>query len=124
PPRRPSDLRRRLMQNFLLPAICLLVLIASALPLLPAAVAPPVSLAEAGDGGMAVPSRPLVIAHRGASGYLPELTLEAFTLAHAQGADMVETDVLLTRDGQLVNLHDLTLNRTTNVEEVFPDRAG
>lgn len=67
---------------------------------------------------------PLVVAHRGASGYLPELTLAAFTLAHAQGADLIETDVLLTRDGHLVNLHDLTLDRVTNVEEVYPDRAG
>lgn len=65
----------------------------------------------------------LVIAHRGASGYLPEHTLPAYELAIRQGADIVEPDVVLTRDGVPICLHDITLERTTNVAEVFPDRA-
>ncbi|MDA2930008.1 glycerophosphodiester phosphodiesterase [Acidobacteria bacterium AH-259-O06] len=63
-----------------------------------------------------------VVAHRGASAYAPEHTLEAYRLAIEQGADYVEEDLQITKDGVLVCLHDLTLERTTNVEEVFPHR--
>ena len=66
---------------------------------------------------------PIVIAHRGASGYAPELSLPAFTLAHAMNPEMIETDVSLTKDGVLINLHDLTLDRTTDVAERFPGRS-
>lgn len=66
--------------------------------------------------------RKSLIAHRGASGYAPEHTLEAYRLAIAQGADFIEQDLQITKDGVLVCLHDLTLERTTNVKEVFPDR--
>jgi glycerophosphoryl diester phosphodiesterase len=62
------------------------------------------------------------IAHRGASAYAPEHTTAAYTLAMEQGADFVEQDLAVTRDGVLVCIHDVTLERTTNVEEVFPDR--
>ena len=55
-----------------------------------------------------------VWAHRGASGYLPENTLEAFQLAAAQGADGIELDVQKTKDGHLVIMHDETVDRTTN----------
>lgn len=65
----------------------------------------------------------LVIAHRGASAYLPEHSLAAYTLAYAQGADYIEPDVVLTRDGVLICAHDLTLQRTTNVADTFPGRA-
>lgn len=65
----------------------------------------------------------LVIAHRGASGYLPEHTLEAYSLAFALGADYIEPDLVMTRDGVLIALHDIHLERTTDVEEVFPARA-
>jgi glycerophosphoryl diester phosphodiesterase len=64
----------------------------------------------------------IVIAHRGASGYLPEHTLEAYVMAYALGADYIEPDLVLTNDGVFVCLHDIHLERTTNVEEVFPDR--
>jgi glycerophosphoryl diester phosphodiesterase len=64
----------------------------------------------------------ILIAHRGASAYAPEHTLEAYRLAIEQGADFVEQDLQITKDNVLVCLHDLTLERTTNVEEVFPDR--
>ncbi len=65
----------------------------------------------------------IVIAHRGASGYLPEHTLEAKSMAYAMGADYIEQDVVMTADDELIVLHDITLDRTTNVDEVFPDRA-
>lgn len=56
----------------------------------------------------------LNIAHRGASGYAPENTRAAFELAIAMGADMIETDVQLTSDGELVLIHDTTVTRTSN----------
>ena len=59
--------------------------------------------------------RPRVIAHRGSSGTAPENTMAAFREAAASGADMIELDVRLTRDGQCVVLHDRTLRRTTGV---------
>jgi len=62
------------------------------------------------------------IAHRGASAYAPENTLPAYRLAMEQGADYVEQDLQITKDGILVCLHDLTLERTTDVQRVFPDR--
>jgi glycerophosphoryl diester phosphodiesterase len=71
----------------------------------------------------AQPPRKLNVAHRGASAYAPEHTLAAYRLALAQGADYVEQDLAVTRDGVLICLHDPTLERTTNVEELFPDRA-
>lgn len=55
-----------------------------------------------------------IIAHRGASGYAPESTLEAFTQAHEQGADYLEMDAQLTADGKLVVFHDDTLERTSD----------
>jgi len=64
-----------------------------------------------------------LIAHRGASSYAPEHSAAAYTLAITQGADYVEQDLQVTKDGQLVCLHDLTLERTTNVKDVFPGRA-
>jgi glycerophosphoryl diester phosphodiesterase len=68
-------------------------------------------------------ARKELVAHRGASGYAPEHTVAAYTLAMAQGADYVEQDLQVTKDGQLVCLHDLTLDRTTNVKDVFPGRS-
>ncbi len=66
---------------------------------------------------------PVNIAHRGASAYAPEHTLAAYQLALDMGADFVEQDLQLTEDGVLVCLHDTTLERTTNVEELFPART-
>jgi glycerophosphoryl diester phosphodiesterase len=63
-----------------------------------------------------------MIAHRGASAYAPENTLAAYRLAVEQGADFVEQDLAVTRDGVLVCLHDDSLERTTNVRDVFPNR--
>ncbi len=65
---------------------------------------------------------PIVIAHRGASGYLPEHTLGAYELGMQMGADYIEPDLQLTADGHLVAMHDTTLKRTTNVADLFPGR--
>ena len=68
---------------------------------------------------------PLVLGHRGACGYRPENTLEAFELAIAQGADGVECDLVPTKDGELILRHENWLNGTTNIESHldFADRA-
>ncbi|MEW6125647.1 MAG: glycerophosphodiester phosphodiesterase family protein [Acidobacteriota bacterium] len=66
--------------------------------------------------------QPLLVAHRGASGYAPEHTLAAYDLAIRQGADFVEQDLQITKDGVLICMHDPEMSRTTNVKEVFPDR--
>ena len=65
-----------------------------------------------------------LIAHRGASGYAPEHTLAAYRLALEQRADFVEPDLGVSKDGVLVCLHDDTLERTTNIATVFPDRPS
>jgi len=64
------------------------------------------------------------IAHRGASGSAPEHTAAAYRLAIEQGVNFVEQDLGVTRDNQLICIHDDTLERTTNVAEVFPSRAS
>jgi glycerophosphoryl diester phosphodiesterase len=69
------------------------------------------------------PRQPLIIAHRGASGYLPEHTLAAKALAHAMGADYLEQDVVLTADAVPIVLHDVFLEHTSDVAEHFPERA-
>lgn len=66
---------------------------------------------------------PVVFAHRGASAYAPENTLAAVDAADDLGIDWVENDVHLTKDGVLVVVHDTTLGRTTDAEQVFPGRA-
>lgn len=68
-------------------------------------------------------TRPTLIAHRGASADAPEHTLAAYKLALKHGADFVEPDLQLTKDGVLVCLHDTALERTTDVRRVFPDRG-
>ncbi len=70
------------------------------------------------------PTRPLIaVAHRGAAGTAPENTLAAIDEGHRLGAETVEIDVQLTSDEEIVLMHDTTLERTTDVTEVFPDRA-
>ncbi|MEV0524535.1 glycerophosphodiester phosphodiesterase family protein [Streptomyces sp. NPDC050439] len=66
---------------------------------------------------------PLVVAHRGASAYAPENTFAAIDKAADMGFRWVENDVQRTKDGELVIMHDDNLKRTTNVEELYPDRA-
>ena len=67
--------------------------------------------------------RPLIIAHRGASGYLPEHTLESKALAFGMGADYLEQDVVCTADGHPIVFHDPWLEATTDVAERFKGRA-
>lgn len=66
--------------------------------------------------------QPLIIAHRGASGYAPEHSMAAVAIAHAQNADFIEQDVVLTRDHVPVVLHDLVLDRISNVRDIFPEK--
>ena len=75
-------------------------------------------------GAGALAADPLVIAHRGASGYLPEHTLAGYELAVRMGADYIEPDLQLTSDGVLVAMHDDTLQRTTNVADLYAPRNG
>ena len=63
-----------------------------------------------------------IIAHRGASGHLPEHTIASKALAYGMGADFIEQDVVMTKDDHLLVHHDLTLDATTNVATVYPDR--
>lgn len=67
-------------------------------------------------------NKPLVIGHRGASGYKPEHTLVAYQLAIEQGADYIEPDLVSTKDGVLVARHENEISGTTDVATKFPDR--
>lgn len=84
----------------------------------PAFAAPPAQAALPQLGGP-----PIVIGHRGASGHLPEHTLEAYALAIELGADFVEPDLVATKDGVLIARHEPNLIATTNVKDV-PKFAG
>ncbi|MDX3529528.1 glycerophosphodiester phosphodiesterase family protein [Streptomyces sp. ID05-39B] len=75
------------------------------------------------DARAGIVGRPSVIAHRGASAHAPENTLAAVDAAADLGVRWVENDVQRTKDGTLVVVHDDSLSRTTDVEEVFPERA-
>ena len=70
----------------------------------------------------AASSGPLVIAHRGASGYRPEHTLESYRLAVEMGADFIEPDLVSTKDGVLIARHENEIGSTTDVANRFPDR--
>ncbi|WP_017606225.1 glycerophosphodiester phosphodiesterase [Nocardiopsis alkaliphila] len=77
-----------------------------------------------GSSDLPEQGRPLVaVSHRGAAGTAPENTLAAIDEGHRLGAESVEIDVRPTSDEELVLMHDATLERTTDVAEVFPDRA-
>ncbi|MCC6241653.1 MAG: glycerophosphodiester phosphodiesterase [Gemmatimonadaceae bacterium] len=69
-----------------------------------------------------VEPRPIVIAHRGASGHRPEHTLAAYALAVEMGADYIEPDLVSTKDGVLVARHENEIGTTTDVAQRFPDR--
>lgn len=59
--------------------------------------------------------QPVIFAHRGASAYAPENTLAAFRLAAEQGVEAIELDAKLTADGEVVVIHDMTVDRTQTV---------
>jgi glycerophosphoryl diester phosphodiesterase len=67
-------------------------------------------------------AKPVVVAHRGAPAYLPEHTLESTTLAHSLKPDYIEQDIVLSKDGVPVVLHDIHLETVTDVEQKFPTR--
>lgn len=67
-------------------------------------------------------TKPIIIAHRGACAYLPEHSRGAKALGYAMGTDYLEQDVIATRDGELVVLHDIYLDAVSDVRERFPGR--
>ncbi|MEV0776116.1 glycerophosphodiester phosphodiesterase [Streptomyces sp. NPDC050433] len=103
--------------------VALLGAVALVLPGTTSAAAPRATAPETSPASARDDADPLVIAHRGASAYAPENTLAAVDKAEELGIDWVENDVQRTKDGELVVLHDTDLKRTTDVEQVFPDRA-
>ncbi|HEX5782025.1 MAG TPA: glycerophosphodiester phosphodiesterase family protein, partial [Solirubrobacteraceae bacterium] len=82
---------------------CLLMLVALL------AVVPPAAATD--DDG------PLVIGHRGAPGYLPDHTLEGYRLAIQMGADYIEPDLVVTKDGHLIARHEPNITLTTDVKD-------
>jgi glycerophosphoryl diester phosphodiesterase len=80
--------------------------------------------AFAGAGAQQARPGKVAIAHRGASGYAPEHTPPAYQLAMEQKVDFVEQDLGVTKDNELICIHDDTLQRTTNIAEVFPTRPS
>lgn len=78
-----------------------------------------------GPAGAQQAARPLVIAHRGASGHRPEHTLMAYKLAIEQGADVIEPDLVVTKDGTLVCRHETEIEGTTDVASIprFANRS-
>ena len=108
------------MQRRLRAGVLVLAVLCAALP---AAAATTGSTRGRAAGAETRPA-PLVIAHRGASGYRPEHTLAAYELAIDQGADYIEPDLVSTADGVLVARHENEISETTNVEEhaEFEDR--
>ena len=77
---------------------------------------------DTGAGGD-LDGHPFVVAHRGASAERPEHTLAAYELALAEGADGVECDVRLSRDGHLVCVHDRRVDRTSNGTGLVSDMS-
>ncbi|HSA50436.1 MAG TPA: glycerophosphodiester phosphodiesterase family protein, partial [Yinghuangia sp.] len=83
--------------------------------MLAALVAVPASAAQDSSDRGRPEAEPIVIAHRGASGYRPEHTLEAYRLAIRMGADYIEPDLVSTKDGVLVARHENEISGTTDV---------
>jgi glycerophosphoryl diester phosphodiesterase len=81
-------------------------------------------LASTAATSLAEVSRPLIIAHRGASGYRPEHTLDSYRVAVEMGADFIEPDLVSTRDGVLIARHENEIGATTDVAARFPDRKA
>ncbi|KOO47657.1 glycerophosphodiester phosphodiesterase [Priestia koreensis] len=74
-------------------------------------------------GDLLSPKRIVTIAHRGASGYAPEHTMSSYQLAYKMKADYIELDLQMTKDGQLIAMHDETLDRTTNGSGAVKDHT-
>ncbi|MEH7436822.1 glycerophosphodiester phosphodiesterase family protein [Neobacillus drentensis] len=111
-------------KNLIAGIACLSLSVTSGAPL--AVLAQPIQISATDNGQTTLhplSSDVAVIAHRGASAYGPEHTLAAYKQAMTMKADYVEFDIQMTKDGQLVAMHDETLARTTNAKELYPDRA-
>lgn len=80
------------------------------------------SLVLAGSVSVFTAPTPIVIAHRGASGHRPEHTITAYQLAIDMGADVIEPDVVITKDGALIARHENEIGSTTDVASKFPER--
>jgi len=108
-------LQKRSFLWFLMALLCAAALLMAA---------PGSARADSGARGADPGKRPLVIGHRGASGYLPEHTLESYALAIELGADFIEPDLVATKDGVLVARHEPNITATTNVSTLpqFADR--
>ncbi|KFX71866.1 glycerophosphodiester phosphodiesterase [Pseudomonas taeanensis MS-3] len=104
------------LARFLFAPLLLIVTLLSVLALTSRPTAPPLVLSTLGD-------QPLVIAHRGGRGLWPENSLFAFERASALGVDMLEMDLQLSSDGELVVIHDTSLERTTNGEGPVATRS-
>ncbi|ERJ20359.1 glycerophosphoryl diester phosphodiesterase protein [Salinisphaera shabanensis E1L3A] len=100
-----------------------LIGLAIMLATLPVVAAPGAEARHNEAGSLMTDNHKIVIAHRGASGYLPEHTLPAYAMAYALGADYIEPDVVMTADKRLICLHDIHLESTTDVKRQFPQRA-
>ena len=73
-------------------------------------------------GLIAVAQGKIVIGHRGAAGYVPEETIAGYAFGYALGADYLEPDLVMTKDAQFICMHDIYLEPTTDIEQVFPTR--
>lgn len=73
--------------------------------------------------GFLLANEKLIIAHRGASGYLPEHSLESKVLAHAMNVPYIEQDLVMSKDDELVVIHDIYLDNVSDVAQKFPNRA-
>ncbi|HWJ08967.1 MAG TPA: glycerophosphodiester phosphodiesterase [Nocardioides sp.] len=106
------------------PRLLTRILAASVLVALGVTAVPAADAAPGGHGPATDESAPLVFAHRGASGYRPEHTLEAYRLAIRMGADYIEPDLVSTKDGVLVARHENEISGTTDVADhpEFADR--
>lgn len=114
---RPTQFR--ILNGWVIPAVRTITMLLASLYLLSTCVHWCI-LSTHGYHGNDHPRRPLIIAHRGASGVFPEHSAAAYEQAIADGADYIECDVVVTRDLHLVCLHDLILDLVTNVADVFP----
>jgi len=65
----------------------------------------------------------IVIAHRGASGYIPEHTMESKVMAHAMNSDFIEQDLVLSKDDIPIVIHDIYLEEVTDVSTIYPERS-
>lgn len=68
--------------------------------------------------------RPVIVGHRGAPGYTPEHTLKSYSMALDMGADYIEPDLVMTKDGVLIARHENEISQTTDVEKKYPNRKN